>query len=330
MHDIRPFIENVKEILEQHYLGEPGQYAQWTKQNEQGNRNLGATLYGCAIATNILYTIQELPADLEVKQKMIEVLQGFQNPENGLFENPGNYETHTTAFVSGALNLLDAKPLCRAEGFVKYKSKEAIEAFMENIDWAKNPWSGAHLGAGIYGSMLLTDTCSDEWEDYYFDWLDKKADKNTGLWKKDALEGAPRFHYLASSFHYVFNYEYAKRALPYPKELLDTCIQAYYGGECIDFSKALGWADIDFSYLLARVQRRAGTRFEETQKILQEIADGLISQIMCEDIVERGIFDDINTLFAVVSALAVLQDALPGYIKTSKPLRLVLDRRPFI
>ena len=33
---------------------------------------------------------------------------------------------------------------------------------------------------------------------------------------------------------------------------------------------------------------------------------------------------------AFVCALAVLQDALPGYIRTSKPLQLVLDRRPFL
>jgi len=40
--------------------------------------------------------------------------------------------------------------------------------------------------------------------------------------------------------------------------------------------------------------------------------------------------NDLNTLFAIVCALAVLQDALPGYIRTSKPLKLVLDKRPFL
>ncbi len=328
MHDLRPFIENVKKILENHYLGSPGKYAQWTKQNDKGNRNLGATPYGCAIALNILYTINEMPTDMEERKEIINVLQSFQNESNGLFENSGNYETHTTGFLSGALNLLDAKPLYKAKGFEEYKSKEGIFTFMDSIDWAKSPWSGAHLGAGIYASMLLTDSVGEEWEDYYFEWLEQNADEETGLWKKDALEGAPMFHYLASTFHYVFNYEYAKRALPYPKELLDTCIKAYYDGECIDFSKEMGWADIDFTYMLARVQRRAGVKYEETQKILKEIADGLIMQLLADDITER--LEDTNTLFAIVSALAVLQDALPGYIKTSKPMRLVLDRRPFI
>lgn len=328
MHDLRLFIDKVKTILNSHYLGSPGKYSQWTKQNDSGNRNLGATPYGCAIALNILYTINEMPTDLDERKEIIGVLQSFQNKENGLFENPGNYATHTTGFLSGALNLLDAKPLYKAQGFSEYATKEGIFKFMDGIDWANDPWLGAHLGAGIYASMLLCDMADENWEDYYFEWLDNNADPETGLWKKDALEGAPAFHYLASTFHYVFNYEYAKRALPYPKELLDTCIKAYYDGVCIDFAKEMGWPDIDFTYMLARVQRRAGVKYEEVQKILTEIADGLVSQLLADGIEDR--LDDINSLFAVVSALAVLQEALPGYIKTAKPMQLVLDRRPFI
>lgn len=330
MYDLRPFILEIKKIVERHYLGAPGKYTRWLTQDEKNSRDLGSTPYGCANAANILYTINELPTDSKEKEEFVKVLQEFQNKDNGLFENPGNFATHTTAFVSGALNLLDAKPLYQAKGFEQYKTKEGLFAFMDSIDWAKNPWLGAHLGAGIYASMLLTETVDDEWEDYYFEWLDNNADPATGLWKKGALEGAEAFHYLASTFHYVFNYEYAKRALPYPKELLDTCIKAYYDGACIDFSKSVGWADIDFTYLLARVQRRAGTRFEDTQKILKEIADGLITQLLAMNPEESETLNDLNTLFAIVCALAVLQDALPGYIRTSKPLRLVLDRRPFL
>ena len=330
MYDLRPFISEIKKIVERHYLGEPGKYARWITQDEKNSRDLGSIPYGCANAVNILYTINELPRDINEREQMVKVLQEFQNEDNGLFENPGNFATHTTAFVSGALNLLDAKPLYQAKEFEKYITKEALFAFMDSIDWAKAPWLGAHLGAGIYASMLLTETASDEWEDYYFEWLDKNADADTGLWKKGALEGAEAFHYLASTFHYVFNYEYAKRELPYPKALLDTCIKAYYDGACIDFSKAVGWPDIDFTYLLARVQRRAGTRYEETQKILKEIADGLINQLLQMNPEESETLNDLNTLFAIVCALAVLQDALPGYIRTSKPLKLVLDRRPFL
>ena len=330
MHDLRGFIRQVEQIVRRHNLGRTGEYTRWLTQDARGSRSLGSTPYGCANAVNILYTIGALPEDVQQRQEFVRVLQAFQDGESGLFVNPGNYETHTTAFVSGALKLLDARPLYRAKAFEKYMDKDALYRFMDGIDWAKAPWLGSHLGAGLYASMLLTGTSTDEWEDLYFGWLDENADPETGLWKRGFLEGAPRFHYLAATFHYVFSYEHAKRALPYPKALLDTCIQAYRNGDCIDFAREVGWADIDFAYLLARVQRRAGTRYEETQQILRQIADGLITQLYAMDPQTSETLNDLNTLFAIVCALAVLQDALPGYIRTSVPLKLVLDVRPFL
>lgn len=330
MHDLRPFIRAAEQIVHRHRLEKPGEYARWITQDKNNSRDLTSTPYGCANAVNILYTIGALPSSPAERQAMTQVLQGFQQEDSGLFTNPGNYATHTTAFVSGALYLLGARPLYQAKAFRQYIEKEALFRFMDDIDWAHSPWLGAHLGAGIYASMLLTGTAGDAWEDLYFQWLDAHADAATGLWKAGALEGAPTFHYLASTFHYVFNYEYARRALPYPQALLDTCIQAYRSGACIDFAREVGWADIDFAYLLARVQRRAGTRFEETRQILTEIADGLISQLLRMDPATSETLNDLNTLFAIVCALAVLQDALPGYIRTSVPLKLVLDARPFL
>jgi hypothetical protein len=337
MYDLRPLIKEIKAIVDTHYLGKPGEYSRWISQDATNSRDLGSTPYGCANAVNILYTIGELSNSFTGREAFIRVLQGFQNERNGLFEVETNFSTHTTAFVAGAFNLLDSKPQYLPTGFNQYADKEGLYALMESIDWVNDPWLGAHKGAGIYGSMVVTGYATDEWEDYYFDWLDDNADPVTGLWKKASiynedgtLKGAPLFHHLASTFHYVFNYEYAKRALPYPKELLDTCITAYHSGACPKFDKVIGWADIDFTYLLCRTQRRAGTRYEESQQILKEIADGFIGQLLKMKDNTYETLNDLNNLFAVVCALAVLQDALPGYIRTSKPLKLVLDRRPFL
>ena len=60
--------------------------------------------------------------------------------------------------------------------------------------------------------------------------------------------------------------------------------------------------------MLARVQRRAGICFEETNRILKEIADGLIGQLLKMDAETSETLNDLNTLFAIVCALAVLQD----------------------
>ena len=41
-------------------------------------------------------------------------------------------------------------------------------------------------------------------------------------------------------------------------------------------------------------------------------------------------FNDLHALFGTVCALAELQNVLYDEVNTTKPLRLVLDRRPFI
>ena len=119
MHDLRVFIQEIQSIVARHNLGTPGEYTRWLTQDAKGSRNLGSTPYGCANAVNILYTIGALPEG-EDRQAMADVLRRFQDKESGLFVSPGNYETHTTAFVSGALKLLDVKPLHRAKAFGKY------------------------------------------------------------------------------------------------------------------------------------------------------------------------------------------------------------------
>lgn len=40
--------------------------------------------------------------------------------------------------------------------------------------------------------------------------------------------------------------------------------------------------------------------------------------------------NDLHSLFCALCCLAELQAALPGRLPTARPLRLVLDRRPFI
>lgn len=51
--------------------------------------------------------------------------------------------------------------------------------------------------------------------------------------------------------------------------------------------------------MLARVQRRAGICFEETNRILKEIADGLIGQLLKMDAETSETLNDLNTLFAL-------------------------------
>ena len=159
MYDLRPLIKDIKKIVDRHYLGEPGKYARWITQDAKNSRDLGAIPYGCANAANILYTIGELPTDFAEREAFVKVLQDVQNKHNGLFENPGNFATHTTAFVSGALNLLDELYYINIEPIVIFYSissayVDMYRAFCCKAE-GKNPEAmGDAFGLGKRGFVL--------------------------------------------------------------------------------------------------------------------------------------------------------------------------------
>jgi hypothetical protein len=167
----------------------------------------------------------------------------------------------------------------------------------------------------------------------YFAWLDGQADPDTGLWRRDCIDrrdSAPLFHHLAGSFHYGFNYEYARRPWPYPEALIDTCLRIHGEGLHVGLGESVGFAEIDWVYCIHRASRQTAHRREEVRGALEGFAWGYIQYLQVLDRDADDGWNDLHRLFGVVCALAELQQAAPGLIRSPKPLRLVLDRRPFI
>ena len=76
--------------------------------------------------------------------------------------------------------------------------------------------------------------------------------------------------------------------------------------------------------------RQTPYRFEDGKKALDSFCDKFIEFMYGIDYENDEMFNDLHMLFGSVCCLCELQSALPGKILTTKPLRLVLDRRPFI
>lgn len=83
-------------------------------------------------------------------------------------------------------------------------------------------------------------------------------------------------------------------------------------------------------YCLNRGLRHSGHRYDEAKTVLHEFAFSYINYLRQLDYQKDDGFNDMHRLFGCICALAELQSALPGEIVTKKPLKLVLDRRPFI
>ncbi len=332
MLDLRPILESVDAILARHALGAPGAYARWTLPHERRERHFGLDPYGCADAANLLYTRGRLPR--EERETWIATLQGLQDPETGLFQEATHHPLHTTAHCIAALELFDAGPRAPLHALAELREPAAMEAFLEGLDWAGNPWIESHRGAGLYAALVLAGEVGPEWRERYLAWLAGESDPETGLWRRGCVpslreKGAFVFPHLASTFHYLFNFEHARAPLPHPAALVDTAL-AIFAERLFPFASFVGFAEVDQVYCLVRALQQCGHRFAEAREALRRFAAEYVAFLSGLDPASDPGLDDLHALFGAVCCLAELQRALPGELRTEEPLRLVLDRRPFI
>ena len=346
--DISNIILAVKNTVDSHKLEAPGEYCRWLWQNPDGTRRLGVNEYGCADALNILYTIGELICSDEERAARISVLRSMQDPKTGMFTEATHHTIHTTAHCLGALELMDARPEYPVYGLHEYMSREGLHAFLDSLDWYA-PWPQSHRGAGIYAALVNSGEMTRELEDAYFEWMWENCDPECGFWKKGIAANAPytsedkqfgngtpppMYTYMAGGFHYMFNHEYASRPYRYPDKIIDTCLKMYDDvGVRENFGNTIGFLEIDWVFCLSRASRQTTHRFDEVKGALLDFSTKYIAylnDLSAGEYKTHDRFNDLHMLFGTVCALAELQQALPGVISSPKPLRLVLDRRPFI
>jgi len=329
--DMRSVVERVEATVRAHRLDAPGVYRRWLWQNAANDRSLGVNEYGCADAANILYTIGRFPGDRAEREDFTGTLQALQDPATGMFSEATHQPIHCTAHCIAALELFDARPLHALRGLWEFKSREGLRAFLEKLEWAKHPWPQSHLGAGLYAALVLAGEADSDWQEWYFEWLWNEADPESGLWRKNCVPAAAGelFPHLAGSFHYLFNQEYARRPLRYPDRMVETCLRIVATDDKY-FCRGAEFADIDWVYCLNRSVRQCGHRFAECQEALRAFAVRYCAMLSAIDCGRDENWNDLHKLFGATCALAELQSALPGLIRTERPLRLVLDRRPFI
>lgn len=341
LFDVRDIVAEVRRVVCAHAGQTPGSYHRILKPTQGKNSKTGVTAYGCADAACILYTLDELPPDQARRAAWIKAIQAFQNPQTGLFEDGSHHEIHTTAFALGALNLFDARAAHAIKALHPLREREQMVAFLDTLQWHEEPWLESHRGAGIYAALALNREISPEWEDWYFEWLWENEDPDTGFWRKGTafpVSGkaapVPLFHYLGGSFHYLFNLVYARRAQRFPERAIDTCLEIWHGqhqpvyGE--PFCGGISYAEIDWVFYLNRSMRQCTHRFDEGRKAIQQAADKYVHYLQQVDTANDPAFNDLHRLFGMVCALSEFQLALPGQFVTGRPLRQVLDRRPYI
>ena len=324
MHDLRELVRVIEETVTGHRIG-PGRYA----------RHLGdadPSPYGVADAANLLYTVGKFPRDAEERRAFVDLLRSMQNREDGLYHDETHHPIHTTAQCVSALELFDATPARKPLVLLDHATPVGIRSFLDGLDWSDRPWTESHKGAGLYTTLTLTYAVDDAWREAYFDWLFHETDRGSGLLRRGAVPSSnpgALFPHLAGTFHYLFTIEYAREPIRYPESLIDTCLDLWES-VATPLGRSVGFAEIDWVYCMTRARRQCGHRFSDVSEALQAFTDRYVPMLVSLDHQSDPSWNDLHRLFGAVSALAELQAALPGYLRTERPLRLVLDRRPFI
>ncbi len=260
-------------------------------------------------------------------------MQDMQDQSSGFFHEATHHPLHTTAHVAAALELFDASPKYRPFDALPYLENGGFERLMDSLNW-QTPWSESHKGAGIYVILNLCEEATPEWNKAYFKWFWDNADPSTGFWRRGDYcpeSNTPLRHYMAGGFHYLFNHESAHMPVRYPERMIDSCIRMYKMGDMpSDFGARAGFMEIDWIYCLTRACEQTHYRYDEVIEVLHDFTDKYVQFWNTVDWNTNETVNDLHMLFGGVCALAELQRVLRGELRSEKPLKLVLDRRPFI
>ena len=338
--NIDPLIEQIRKCIDRHYLGTPGAYTRYTV-GERADGKINE--YGVADAANLLYTINDFRQAQADRAHWIKILQGMQDPETGMYHEATHHTIHTTAHCMAALELFDEKPLYPATYLSDCLTKEGLyHKLQTEIDFEEHPWRDSHIGAGLLPSLTNTDMIDLEWKNWYFDWMWQHTDPENGFVFGGKVKRANLFEYMGGGFHYLFNHEAEHRPMRYPDKVIDSCITIMeeaiaahphpkdlprYWGKILAIP---GFLEIDVVYSATRAMRQTPHRFYECKEVLERFAERFIDMMEQFDYQKDTRVDDLHAMFGTLCCLAELQSALPGKILSTKPLRLVLDRRPFI
>ncbi|QBE66391.1 hypothetical protein [Pseudoduganella lutea] len=333
--NIQPLVDAAILAVEQARVS-AGQYSRFLGKQQRsrvdGEKPCG---YGSAAAACILYTVSRFPRHTPERYAFVSFLRAGQSERSGMFSDQYHNPTHATAYILAALDLFDAGPVHPLHELQPLTAPGGIEGLLAGLDWRK-PWGASHYGAGAFAALFLAGQAPLPFQNRYFGWLSDHQDVVTGLWRKGALksaslpDGAPLFDALAAAFHYLFNHEAARRPIPRPAALIDSALRVRKENLYPTLGKTVGFAELDWLYCLTRSLRHSGHRRDDVLLELTQFANAYVNHLLVHVQQNPAPFEDLHALNGTMSALAELQQALPGLLSTARPLRLPLDRRPFI
>jgi hypothetical protein len=298
-------------------------------------RELGQTtvaLYGVSDMACTLYTVGALHPSAKERGEWAETFELFQDHETGWFleKDPKTLSAqHNTAFALAAMQLLDLTPQYQVKMDAQYSD---IGAYLKRLNWHTGVYQESHKGAGI-GSIyaLVPALGTSKWFSEYFATCDDLFDPHNGLMGLGKPTSGDTDQ-IGGTFHYSFLCEFFNRQMPYPEKRIDTILglQRRDGYWLLDNPL---WMTLDAIYLMTRTLRYCPHRYEDVRASVQNSLKILQEDIYSRD-GRRKVFSKpggVHLLTAAINIAAEAQQFLGAEeVITDWPLKIVLDRRPFI
>ena len=288
-------------------------------------------LYGTADMACILYTLGRLRPTEPERAEWAAAFQLYQQPDTGwLVEKSRTHDPlHNTAFALAAMQLLDLAPAHPVQMGAEFADPRA---FLATLNWQTEVYLGSHRGAGVGAIHALVPALNTPaWFDAYFAACDRYFDPHNGMMGVGKPPGGDSDQ-VGGTFHYGFLYEHFNRHLPFPEARID----AVLGTQMADgFWRADNhhWLTLDAIFLMTRSLRHTTHRFDDVRACVRRVMGILMQEAFSPEGRKTALAPRIpvHSVTALVSIAAEAQKFLGAReVITEHPLKLILDRRPFI
>ena len=341
IYSLDPFLKNLHDWVDSFKFNqESGQFSVIRGQQKP-------SLYGtCDMVYNLLIPNEfESYINSHINEKIedwISVIQSYQDKNSGWFrEGRFNYayhfKEHSTAFSVSVLKLLNSTPKYDFKISKKLNSRIKVHNWLKNgPEWGLLYWPGSHRGGGIgaiYATLGPETYPHEKFFDWYFEWLDQKADPNVGFWRIGWIHKFSKKrltkHELGGAVHYYWIYEFLGRPIPFPEKVIDSTLflQNELGTWDTPYSYCI---DLDAIFCLTRCCKQTkGYKKEEIRNAIVKYLDYMIDKINDKNFLYQN-YKSAHTLTGFLCAIAEIYKFMPQILNLKREWIQTLDITPWI
>jgi hypothetical protein len=341
IYDLSPFLDFIFDWVDQYRLPD----RKWCFSVKK--EDLKPSLYGlCDMVYNLRIPnmLEEYlsKSSGENLAQWISNIQSYQSSKSGWFKegliNYGmHFKEHSTAFSVAALKLLGAKPLYDFKISKKLNSKQKVFKWLRRgPEWGLLYWPGSHRGGGvaaIYATLGEEYYPHEKFFEWYFEWLDNKADPEVGFWRLGWIHKLKKNRLtkqeLGGAVHYYWIYEFMDHPIPYPERVIDStlALQNEWGTWDTHYSYCI---DLDAIFCLTRCMNQAnGYRKEDIIETIVKYLEYVVDNMNNKQYFYEN-YADAHRLTGFMCAIAEIKKYFPELLNMDKSWTQTLDITPWI